>query len=488
MRQGTVAIGLAGALLAGALLAVGSTARAADIGANDATGKYLDDAGTSLYGDMAAMGMRQIVLPVRFQPSEPTTIQDKALLDRTIPAALAAGLKVVLAVYPYPPREVEAGLGSASLFGSYVGAVASIYPEVKEFVVGNEPNQPAFWRPQFNARGRMLSAPAFGQYLATAYDALKAVDPEIVVVGVGLSPRGNDRPRAKNNVSTSPVRFLRALGTWYRASGRTEPLMDRFSFHPYPNKATDPLDRGYGWPNAGFVNLDRIKQALWDAFQGTAQPTTLEGLKINLDEVGWQVSTAGQPGYNGLENVVVTDELTQAGIYAELIRRASCDEDIASVSFFGFRDDGSRTGFQAALQRLDGSARPAAEAVRAAIADAKEEGCTRAAVHWIPHSEVLEPSVAVKRKASGALALRLGAGEDARALVCVTARKQDTSLVRGWAKARRGGCLAATLAGHRPLALELARPATASAGADIAIELVAEANRARRTIVHRRAT
>src|SRR5205823_13302279 len=89
---------------------------------------------------------------------------------------------------------------------------------------------------------------AFGQYLATTYDALKAVDPAIVVVGVGLSPRGNDRPDAKDNISTSPVRFLRALGAWYRTSGRNKPLMDAFGFHPYPNRATDPLDRGYRGP------------------------------------------------------------------------------------------------------------------------------------------------------------------------------------------------------------------------------------------------
>ena len=66
-----------------------------------------------MYGDMAALGLRQIVLPVRFKPSEPTTIQDKALLDRTIPAAPQAGLRVVLAVYPYPTREIEAGLAIA---------------------------------------------------------------------------------------------------------------------------------------------------------------------------------------------------------------------------------------------------------------------------------------------------------------------------------------------------------------------------------------
>ena len=72
--------------------------------------------------------------------------------------------------------------------------------------------------------------------------------------------------------------------------------MDAFSFHPYPNEATDPLERGYQWPNAGFANLDRMKQALWDAFNGTAQPTTVDGLKLHLDEVGWQVDTAGRLG------------------------------------------------------------------------------------------------------------------------------------------------------------------------------------------------
>jgi hypothetical protein len=123
---------------------------------------------------------------------------------------------------------------------------------VRQYVVGNEPNQPAFFRPQF-AKGKQASARRFGPYLAAGYDALKAVDPAITVVGVGLSPRGNDRPAARSNVSTSPVRFLAALGAWYRASKRTRPLMDGFSFHPYPNRATDPLERGYPWPNAGFM-------------------------------------------------------------------------------------------------------------------------------------------------------------------------------------------------------------------------------------------
>ena len=326
-------------------LAGAAMASAAEIGANDDTGKFAPDAGASFYREMSAAGLREAVITVRWQPSDPVGLRDRPLLDLTVAAARTAGLTVVFATYPYPPRDVAAGLARPDGFAAWLAELARQYPDVREFVVGNEPNQPAFWRPQFS-RATQASAAAFGPFLAAGYDALKAVDPTLTVVGVGLSPRGNDRPFARSNVSTSPVRFLAALGAWYRSSGRTRPLMDGLSFHPYPSRATDPLDRGYAWPNAGFVNLDRVKQAIWDAFDGTPQPTTLQGLRLYLDEVGWQVDTSGREGYTGDENVPVTDEETQAGVYGALVRAAECDPDVAAVNLFGFRDDALRTGFQ----------------------------------------------------------------------------------------------------------------------------------------------
>jgi hypothetical protein len=470
MRLLAAAMTLTAALLVGASVAIG-----ADVGANDDSAKHSRDGGLALYTDMSSLGLRQTVIGVRFVPSASVVIQDKALLDRVIENATAAGLRVVLAVYPYPPKEIEAGIGSPSLFASYVGVLASIYPQVKQFVIGNEPNQPAFWRPQFDSAGANASAPAFGPYLAAAYDTLKAVDPEISVVGVGLSPRGNDRPRAKNNISTSPVRFLRALGNWYRKSRRTRPLMDAFSFHPYPNEATDPLERGYVWPNAGFANLDRIKQALWDAFRGSAQPTTVDGLRLHLDEVGWQVNTSGRPGYRGLENVPVTDELTQASIYGRLIRNATCDPDIAEVSFFGFRDDGLRTGFQAGLRRADGSARPAAAAVQAAIAE-MQGGCAGARTEWTPGEEVVGAVVAVSVLAS-AVTARVAAGEDARALVCVRAL-DGVFLIE-----TRPRCRAAQIRGLRPANVAVRASTRAGGPVEVTVELAARANLTRRTLV-----
>jgi hypothetical protein len=244
-------------------------------------------------------------------------------------------------------------------------------------------------RPQFGPTGKNVSAARAGAFLAAGYDALKAVDPTIRVIGLGLSPRGNDQPTATSNVSTSPVRFLAALGAWYRSSGRTLPLMDGLSFHPYPDQATDPIDRGYPWPKAGFANLDRIKQSIWDAFRDTAQPTTVNGLKLYLDEVGWQVDTSTLPGYTGTENVRVTDDASQAEVYSELVRDAACDPQIAELNIFGFYDDGPRdTGFQSALYQVDGTPRASAASVQAAITQSAS-GCATPSTPWYPAKHVI---------------------------------------------------------------------------------------------------
>ena len=458
-------------------LAGTGTASAADVGANDDTGKFAADAGATFYAEMASLGLRQTVVTVRWQPSDPLALAERPLLDLTVSAARAAGLNVVFAVYPYPPREVQSGLARPEAFGAWLAELARRYPEVRQFVVGNEPNQPAFWRPQLSP-GAQLSARAFGPFLAAGYDALKAIDPALTVVGVGLSPRGNDRATAKSNVSTSPVRFLAALGAWYRASGRTEPLMDGLSFHPYPNAATDPLERGYAWPNAGFVNLDRIKQAVWDAFAGTAQPTTVDGLRLYLDEVGWQVDTTGRDGYVGTENVPVTTEDAQALAYGELVRRAACDPDIAQVNIFGFRDDALRTGFQAGLFRIDGTARPSADSVREAIGDLRCPGGTTTS--WRPARAVVGAKPIVHLGPTG-VSVDLTAREAASARICLLPGTHTLSNAQRLLAARRAratACASAVVAQNRWTTVRLARGVGRQT---VVVRLAAEANPARAT-------
>jgi hypothetical protein len=342
----------------------------------------------------------------------------------------------------------------------------------------NEPNQPAFIRPQFGPTGKILAAARTGAFLAAGYDALKAVDPAIKVIGLGLSPRGNDNAGATSNVSTSPVRFLVALGAWYRATGRALPLMDGLSFHPYPDSATDPLDRAYRWPKAGFANLDRIKQTMWDAFRDTPQPTTVNGLQLYLDEVGWQVDTSSLTGYTGTENVKVTDDASQARVYGDLVRDAACDPQIAEVNIFGFYDDAPRdTGFQAALYHVDGTPRMSALAVQAAITQSAS-GCLGRSTVWYPAKRVLGATQPVWSIAAARQVIRFGVGADegANVVACLLPGRLGgvaAAAVMTHKTATTAGCKAGKVMPLHPVAFAFTR-ALPLRPATVAVRLVAE--------------
>ena len=163
--------------------------------------------------------------------------------------------------------------------------------------------------------------------------------------------------------------------------------MDELAFHGYPAHDTQPLGEHYQWPNAGLTDLARIKQAVWDAFHGTAQPTFAEtgrssmlpALKLRVAEVGWQVGVvpAASGAYTGAENVATTDEATQATDYTGAINLLACDPSVKSLFFFLLEDESGLAGWQAGLLRADGSARPSYDAVKSRLAAATRSARAR---------------------------------------------------------------------------------------------------------------
>jgi hypothetical protein len=361
------------ASLAGALVLAGN-ASAVDVGVVDDYG--IPPANSPGFVDtLTALGMRENRLSIPWDPAAPTTIPNQQALEQYMMLATLRGVRIVFAVAPTKATAITSNPGAAGAYVAFLQQLARTFPAVKDFVVGNEPNQPRFWQPQFGRRGQPLSPAAYYALLARSYDGLKGIDPAISVIGLGLSPRGNDQPNARENVSISPVRFLNGLGKAYRRAGRRKPIMDALSLHPYPDRDTDSLMKGYRWPNAGTPNLDRIKQAFWDAFSGTAQPTFREGrsrgsMTLRLGEIGWQVAVVPNStgAYYGRESVRPTDEASQAGIYAQAIRYLACDASVQSMLFFLLRDEPDLERWQAGLVRADGSARPSFESVKATIA------------------------------------------------------------------------------------------------------------------------
>jgi hypothetical protein len=365
----------------------GSSTRAQttiSFGITDDATKYADDGGAFLFREMNDLGMADNRVIVFWDENTPAKILEGDFVDQMMPVAAAAGIRIVLAVQPIHALAFSTNTAARiAAFARYVGQVARRWPQVREFVIGNEPNVRRFFQPQHAADGSIVSAGVYEQVLAASYDSLKKIDPGITVDGLGLSPRGNDRGIGVGAESVSPVRFIAALGAAYRKSGRTTPIADVLDVHAYSNINTQPLTRPYQWPQAGAADLDRLKQAWWDAFHGTGQSVFQEKddrpkpggyVTFRIDESGTQVkidpTKVDAKLYTGRENVPLVDEATQARYYNDLISLVKCDPDVQTLDLFHLIDEPLLLGFQSGLLRVDGSLRPSYAAVKKAIAAA----------------------------------------------------------------------------------------------------------------------
>jgi hypothetical protein len=399
-----------------ALVVVAPAAGDLSVGAADDSGKLAEDGGLWFIGQMREARLTENRITVSWDPAHPTTIPQRENLDAYIANASAHGIRLVVLISPNRARALSGSPAAVAQFVRFLAQFARTYPQVKDLAVGNEPNQPHFWQPQFSSSGIGLACSSYARMLGQAYDALKAVDSGITVIGVSLSPRGNDNPLAAVNSSTSPVRCIRDLGITYRASGRKRPLMDELAFHPHPNSYTHNYRIGYRWPNAGTSNLGRIKQAIWDAFRGTAQPIFAEAgvpvsraalppLRFRLNEVGWQVGipAGSMHAYYGRESVPrLADERFQADNYAALIPYFACDASVRSMLYYGLVDEPNLERWQAGLIRADGSRRPSFAAVRSTL-DRGLVRCARRAVRWRHTLEVVGATARFgERRRSGA--------------------------------------------------------------------------------------
>jgi hypothetical protein len=431
-----------------ATLALAGTA-AADltVGVNDDAGKF--EGGASwFYPTMAGTGLEVNAITLRWDETAPTVVPDEAVVDEAIARAQTSGITVELDIYPLrsqvftngarcgPSADPEACGSAARIrqFAAWAALVARTFPTVREFVVMNECNQPLFVNPQWDAAGKNQSAAICGRALAAAYDALKAESSGIHVWGIGLSPRGNDRPNAVSNSSTKPVTFLRALGDWFRAfakkTGRTAPLMDGLDFHPYPIPQSQAFATGYAdLQSASVSNLPRIYQAFYDAFAGTPQRTIGQqpggGLPVSLNETGIQTAADGKIGYSGLE-VSATPaggvlgkfgtEDYQASWYLQMLDLVACDPNIQVVNIFHLIDEENLAGWQSGLYYADRTAKRSARAVRDWISRTSG-ACQGAERAWRPEAKAgaLKPPKVTSGKAKAKTRSRLPTAKSAKA-------------------------------------------------------------------------
>jgi hypothetical protein len=373
-----------------ALVTVGTAGASLRVGVAEDTTGY-SDGGAAIYGSMRGAGMTAVRTTVLWDVTKPTEIRGLDVLTRSVDAASAKGLQVSMAISAIHATDITGTPNGSELFAQYCLRIAKAFPKVKTIIVGNEPNQPRFWQPQFDSQGHFVSGAAYEKLLARTYDLLKGYNSSINVVGLALSPHGGDDPNKKDHIDTSPVHFIHDVGAAYRGSARKAPIMDEVGFHPYPNpnQTDDAPSKGYGWPNAGLTQLPRLQQAFWDAFRGTGQPTFMEtgvatkgansSVKWALDETAYQVAPlAGVVGYTGVEHNQMVSEATQAKYYGQIVALYECDSRVSSLLFFKWVDETRLEGYQSGFENILGTLRPAGTAVREAVA----AGCTTKQATW----------------------------------------------------------------------------------------------------------
>lgn len=139
--------------------------------------------------------LRWIKQQVRWEDFEPEPGEyDWAILDTVLPAAQAHGLRVMLSIVTAPEWARESGAdlskhGPPADFQDYVDFVTAIlerYPDMVHAVeVWNEMNIDREW-----ASIHGLDSAEYVRLLRLTYDAIRAVDPGIIVISGALSPTG----------------------------------------------------------------------------------------------------------------------------------------------------------------------------------------------------------------------------------------------------------------------------------------------------------
>lgn len=319
---------------------------------------------------LAQAGFRAVRVTQLWAPGQTQlSFQDATILDNVMTAAKKDGLEVLTTVMNYGSKTTPLSDTDQADFAAFAASVVRI-TGVRHLIVGNEPNLNRYWLPQFDDSGADVAAPAYESLLARTYDAVKAANPAVEVIGGALAPRGGDvgggiRP------THSPTAFIADLGAAYRASGRTTPIMDALSLHPYEEHSSIAPAAGVH-PNSTTIELadyGKLVALLGQAFDGTAQPGST--LPIYFDEFGVesQIPPAKQSLYTGTEVAVTqpVDEATQAAYYKQAMQLAFCDPTVKGFFIFHAVDEKAMAGWQSGLYYPDDTPKSSLPAVRTAM-------------------------------------------------------------------------------------------------------------------------
>ena len=357
------------------------------VGLGDDTGKWSEHSMTPLaVHDLDARAQR---VTVRWQPGQ-TALSGLELQHTDRAVSHAWTLRTVLAVSGKPDASPQTD-AARDEFCAFTRSLLLRYPQVNDFVIWNEVNKAAFWRPQYNADSTDAAPAAYEALLARCWDVMHAQRASVNLI-TSTSFRGNDDPEAVSNVSHSPGSFYRAVGVAYRASGRTQRIFDTLGHNPYPLFSNErPWRVHHDGQTFGEGDYASLMQALWDGFSATGQPVPgSDGVTMWYLEDGFQTqldpakaglyngaetdkkalpagpAAASDPGADPLGKSPAPDQATQL---VDAVRLAYCQPAVGAFFNFMAVDETGLAGWQSGILWSDGSPKPSYPALRAVFAE-----------------------------------------------------------------------------------------------------------------------
>ena len=292
------------------------------------------------------------VAPTR--PANPADPDDPAYrwsrYDAIFRGLAARGIGVIADFYVTPPWATRSGASNAAPRAAdgaaFAGALARRYsgafqdpanpgttlPELRRIEVWNEPNLGQFYFPQcrrVGGRYALDSPRTYAALLAASYRAIKAANPDAIVVGGVAGPVGDTSGVcASADASIGTLTFVRQLA-------RQRPPIDAWSQHIYPigSPATASFFPSWSTMPALARAVDRLRK----------------NIPIYVTETGYHTS------YNRYHRYFVS-ERQQAAWVDQTFQQAARFPRVQLTVWFNLQDNPYWTG---GLLRADGSQKPA---------------------------------------------------------------------------------------------------------------------------------
>jgi len=264
-----------------------------------------------LYNHIHALGFTWVKQQIEwFRYNQAPGQYEWERLDRIVEAANANGVKLLFSVvkapkWARPPGDTDEGPpADPNTYGAFLREMAARYKgRVQAYEIWNEQNLYYEW----GGRGGKISARAYVQLLQVAYNAIKSVDPDAMVISGGLTPTGwndgdvaiDDRVYLEQMYQAGLARYCDAVGA-HPSGYNNPPDADWRSF-------ADPTAAGCkghpSWFFRGTMESYRNIMVKYGDAHKRIWPT----------EFGWaSVESLGVPPASGYEYAADNTELEQA--------------------------------------------------------------------------------------------------------------------------------------------------------------------------------